>query len=1461
MSRGVRATVGRCGVLVVVTALLLSVAPPAAGTADVVRNETLTDVPVEESSTVTHQFTYTVENVSDDGDEDMFYVEFADAYEGSMSPNGESAESNGTNVSDTSSIEVVDGPDDDGVQETLRVGYSPDIAGETVDLNLSVDVDLSHPSVVSDTAYDVVVHVDDSDTGGVDVDTTAAPYEYTVQDTETLDAGVTEITGCGVVDSSGEYRLTQGVLDADTSPCIAVTASDVVVDGGGNAVDGTGIGDGTGVRVAEGVSNVTVRNLSVTEWKVGINATGTTDVTVTGGYVNDTTDGVTVIGATEPRVNETRIGNTTVAVDAKRTTGGIVTGTLITDADTNAVLAYDPNTGNATNLTVRDNGMYDIGSSAVYAGEGTGVRVVDNRINDTGYYGVAVSAGTNVTVSGNEINYTVANGVAAYETTNATVAGNRIRGGGTTYGISADDSTNVTVADNNITDVTVDGIGVAEGTRPTVVDNTVYRAGRHGVVAGLTTRGLVDGNTLARTDEAGIDATGATNLTIRHTNVTNASGGVVLERSHDTVVRNASIRNVTGGPGDAGIEVNASDRVTLLDNYVRNVTADGDLSQSERRAIKGINVTDSRNLTMRGNALVDNRNSAVSLTNATDTRIEDTVAVDNGEAALALFAVSNTSVVDTDADGNVFGIVVRDTTDTTLTGNVVTNTSNAAVDVLTSRNLTVRDGRFVNATYGVSADASPNLTVETSYLANSTDGVAVRRSPNLTVTDSEAANNSGYGVSFNGAPNATIAGNVLADNGVAGVGMNGSAGTTIRANEVTGSPSGILTAGSDLAIVGNTVFGAERGIWVGATAVAGFDGPTSHVDVRNNRLTRNVAGIRVSASNGPVNVTANRITLNDRYGIDADDFGGPLDVRGNLITDTAGVGQVPAGVYVAPGAPAEKLTLRRNAIANNSFYGVYSANTTTNAYVDARNNYWGGAEPSGTLGDPVTDAIADGDGDAISDGGQGISNVRFDPTFRLYRSLSLSESTVETDERVTVTATLQNPALIEDLGSVGLRVDGSEVDSTLVALGGDETRDVSFETSFGSAGEYTLTVGTRSTVLTVEAASDGTSSSRSRRGGNGGDDDPPEVAEEEVEEEEEEEVEEEEEIEEEDEPADVEGEPETVEEEVDEEGEQTTRVTSQAENVQEGDRVSMRTDTEETQDDEVAVESVEFTAETQQQAVSVTVTQSTQQTSGSPDFESDDGTEPSGYIDVDHDVSNEEVSGVDLDFRVAKDRLGPDDDPSDVSLYRAEEADGDVDWDELPTREVGETETHYVFEADSPGLSNFVVGVKQAQFQIADASISIAEVQVQQETEVLTRVTNTGGADGTFVVELVQGNQTVASRSLSIAANGTRQTTFDRTFGAAGAYDLYVNSVFVATVTVQEPTPTPTGTADGDATATATDTTPDSPAGGGDDGTTPTAAPATTAGDDGTSVFSPGFGPVAALAAVVALALLARRRA
>jgi len=116
-------------------------------------------------------------------------------------------------------------------------------------------------------------------------------------------SGPTPIDGCGTIDEPGTYALTTNVTNTSADPCIAITAGDVVFDGGGHTLAGNR--SNYGIRIDNGdraQSNVTVRNVAVDRWVRGIsfmNATGGTveNTTATGsieGYLVQESTDVTV---------------------------------------------------------------------------------------------------------------------------------------------------------------------------------------------------------------------------------------------------------------------------------------------------------------------------------------------------------------------------------------------------------------------------------------------------------------------------------------------------------------------------------------------------------------------------------------------------------------------------------------------------------------------------------------------------------------------------------------------------------------------------------------------------------------------------------------------------------------------------------------------------------------------------------------------------------------------------------------------------------------------------------------------------------------------------------------------------------------------------------------------------------------------------------------------------------------
>jgi len=123
---------------------------------------------VDESTTVSHDIGAVFENVSQDGTTDRFYFTFPDALAGNFSANSGNATSlaDGSSVSISSSIGTVDGPDADGVMDTLTFAVSPDATG-VVDVMANASVDITWPAVDANTTYTIQAAAEDSSTGNV----------------------------------------------------------------------------------------------------------------------------------------------------------------------------------------------------------------------------------------------------------------------------------------------------------------------------------------------------------------------------------------------------------------------------------------------------------------------------------------------------------------------------------------------------------------------------------------------------------------------------------------------------------------------------------------------------------------------------------------------------------------------------------------------------------------------------------------------------------------------------------------------------------------------------------------------------------------------------------------------------------------------------------------------------------------------------------------------------------------------------------------------------------------------------------------------------------------------------------------------------------------------------------------------------------------------------------------------
>ena len=93
----------------------------------------------------------------------------------------------------------------------------------------------------------------------------------------------------------------------------------------------------------------------------------------------------------------------------------------------------------------------------------------------------------------------------------------------------------------------------------------------------------------------------------------------------------------------------------------------------------------------------------------------------------------------------------------------------------------------------------------------------------------------------------------------------------------------------------------------------------------------------------------------------------------------------------------------------------------------------------------------------------------------------------------------------------------------------------------------------------------------------------------------------------------------------------------------------------------------------------------------------------------------------------------------------------------------------------------------QASFHLAELVISPAEVNPGEEVAISARVTNTGGAEGSYTAELRIDNIVELAKEVTVPAGGTTTLSFYRYSGIPGTYGVTLG-VLTGQFIVVEPT-------------------------------------------------------------------------
>jgi hypothetical protein len=151
------------------------------------------------------------------------------------------------------------------------------------------------------------------------------------------EAGARSVDGCGTIEEPGKYVLTRNITNSQgtrtSQNCLWINTSDVVLEGAGHRIDGIGVTDSVGVYVGSPAptENVTVRNLTVSDWHKGVWHRDVRDGTLRNVTAENNAIGLGIENATGTRVIDNAASENLIGVRVTRSTLAALQGNTLED--------------------------------------------------------------------------------------------------------------------------------------------------------------------------------------------------------------------------------------------------------------------------------------------------------------------------------------------------------------------------------------------------------------------------------------------------------------------------------------------------------------------------------------------------------------------------------------------------------------------------------------------------------------------------------------------------------------------------------------------------------------------------------------------------------------------------------------------------------------------------------------------------------------------------------------------------------------------------------------------------------------------------------------------------------------------------------------------------------------------------------------------------------------------------
>ncbi|WP_115865645.1 PKD domain-containing protein [Halorussus litoreus] len=178
------------------------------------------------------------------------------------------------------------------------------------------------------------------------------------------------------------------------------------------------------------------------------------------------------------------------------------------------------------------------------------------------------------------------------------------------------------------------------------------------------------------------------------------------------------------------------------------------------------------------------------------------------------------------------------------------------------------------------------------------------------------------------------------------------------------------------------------------------------------------------------------------------------------------------------------------------------------------------------------------------------------------------------------------------------------------------------------------------------------------------------------------------------------------------------------------------------------------------------------------------------YLDLGSAYLDATVENATVTFTVSESALGEFPDPTDVSAYRY-----DGEWTRADATLVDTSDGVYRFETTGDGLGTLAVGASEG-LALTDAALANETVTTSERVEATATVENGGPTARTLTLNFTLSGDVVDSAAVEIPAGETREVTLSGTAPTPGTYDASVASASTGTLTVEQVDPADVSVAD-----------------------------------------------------------------